>query len=208
MRRHVGLITGAMTGNSAEVVGTDGTAAQPRRLPRCLSTSGSIQRIGIPGKWSSNRICITRNTVTSRVTPSCGNAIRSRPCQRHRRSGVSPSKDSLSGKNRGRLKGEVPGSRISSGLRHVRRMVPPPRAHSHRNVETETPRDQPRPHHNPGARKSRMAGNRHSQTSVTSRHHDRRVGKKNGRTGTLRANQNADKDRSRSAARIAMSIRS
>lgn len=68
MRRHAGVITGAVIGNSVEAVGTDGTAALPRHLPRCLPTSGSTQGIGIPDKWSSSRSFTSRITVTSRVT--------------------------------------------------------------------------------------------------------------------------------------------
>lgn len=77
MHRDVGEITGAAIGNSAEASGTDGTAGLPRRVLRCLPTSGSILGIGIPDKLSSGTSFNSRNTVTSRVTPSCGNTIRS-----------------------------------------------------------------------------------------------------------------------------------
>jgi len=69
MRHHVGVTTGAVIGNSVEVVGTDGTAALSRLLPRYLSISGIIQGIAILTNWSSNSSFNNGITVTSLVTP-------------------------------------------------------------------------------------------------------------------------------------------
>src|ERR1035437_7652808 len=48
MHRHAGASTGAINGSNIEADGTIGTAVLLQRPPRCLSTSGSIQGIGIP----------------------------------------------------------------------------------------------------------------------------------------------------------------
>jgi len=69
MRRHAGVTTGDVIGKIVEAAGTDGIAAMPRGLPRCLRTSGSIQGIGIPAKWSGSMSFTSRITVTSRGTP-------------------------------------------------------------------------------------------------------------------------------------------
>ncbi|BCB27231.1 hypothetical protein SKTS_21170 [Sulfurimicrobium lacus] len=69
MRHRAGVITGAMSGNTAGAAGIDGTETPPRRLPRCLPISDSIQGIAIPTKWNSSNRCSSGITVTSRVTP-------------------------------------------------------------------------------------------------------------------------------------------
>ena len=140
MRRPVGIITGAMIGNSTEAAGTNGIAALPRPLPRCPPTSGSIQGIGIRNKWSSSMSFNNSVTVISRAIQSCGNTIRSAirngQCK-HRRGRI----------DRVHLKKEVSGSRISSALRHAGRRAQAPRARSRRKGEVKTFRGQPPPRH-------------------------------------------------------------
>jgi hypothetical protein len=88
MRRHAGVRTGAVTGNSVEAAGTSGIAVRPPHLPRCPPTSDSIQGTSIPGKWSSSASFNRSVTVTSRVTPSCSSIIRSATSGRNRINGV------------------------------------------------------------------------------------------------------------------------
>ena len=78
MHRRVGVTIGAMTGNSVEAGGINGTVARFRDLPRCHYSSGAIQEIAIPDKWSSSTSFSSGITVTSHVTPQCDNTIRAR----------------------------------------------------------------------------------------------------------------------------------
>lgn len=209
MHRHTGAITGDMSGNSIEAVGTNGTAMLSRCPPRCLSISGSTQRIGIHGKWSISRRFKSRITVTNRMTRSCANTIRSR-----RRQERLYSREALGRKNRGGLERETPGSRISRVLSHACRVAQSLRVHSLCKGVAMTFSGQPQTRHHSGARKLKTAGSHHNQsrTGVSSRHQDRRAGKKNSKARTPRTRQNADKDKSRnrskSAAGIAVSDRS
>jgi hypothetical protein len=139
-----------MIGNSIEAVGIDETAALPGHLPRYLPTSGSIQGIAIPGKWSSSESSISRITVTNHETRQCGNNIRSRQCK----------KRLLSGGN-------------------LSRKARPPRVHSHRKGEAKTFRGQPRPLHSKDARKFKIPGSSHSQPSVSRQYKKRLLSRKN-----------------------------
>ncbi len=102
----------------------------------------------------------------------------------------------------GCLKREVPGSRISGVLRRSDSLAQPAR----REGKAKTFGGQPRPIHNGNARRFKIIGSRHSQTSVRSTCKDRRAGKKDGRAGMPRASRNGDKNKGRGAAGIGIGI--
>jgi hypothetical protein len=67
MHPRAGVSAGGMTGRRIEVVGTDGIAAQLRRLPRCRFISVNIQGAAIRNKFSNSERFNSSIIIFSRV---------------------------------------------------------------------------------------------------------------------------------------------